>query len=32
MLTHRHWKILDDRLVTNRHLAGGEYGIVDMAF
>ena len=29
---HRHWKILDDRLATNRYLAGGEYGIVDMAF
>ncbi|HYF58435.1 MAG TPA: glutathione S-transferase N-terminal domain-containing protein [Burkholderiaceae bacterium] len=29
---HRHWKILDDRLAANRWIAGGEYGICDMAF
>ena len=29
---HRHWKLLDDRLAAHRYLAGGEYGIVDMAF
>jgi GST-like protein len=29
---HRHWKILDDHLAKNTWMAGGEYGIVDMAF
>jgi GST-like protein len=29
---HRHWKILDDHLAKNEWMAGGAYGIVDMAF
>jgi GSH-dependent disulfide-bond oxidoreductase len=29
---HRHWRIVDDRLAKSRFMAGGEYGIVDMAF
>jgi GSH-dependent disulfide-bond oxidoreductase len=30
--THRHYKILDDHLVTSRYMVGDAYGIVDMAF
>ncbi len=29
---HRHWKILEGRLATNRYLLGDDYGICDMAF
>lgn len=29
---HRHWSLLEERLANREWLAGGEYGIVDMAF
>ncbi len=29
---HRQWKLLEDRLASNKFLAGNEYSIVDMAF
>jgi GST-like protein len=28
---HRHWKLVDERLARNDYMAGGSYGIVDMA-
>lgn len=29
---HRHWKLIEDRLVKSRYMLGNEYSIVDMAF
>jgi GST-like protein len=29
---HRHWKLIEDHLATNKYMLGNEYSIVDMAF
>ena len=29
---HRHWKIIEAHLATNKYMLGDEYSIVDMAF